>query len=225
MVHLPNRALIIEDEIVLRDHLQKLLEPQGFACTACSTISEVDQLIQSGEHNFDLILLDRLLNGRDAGFKVPLLKNHFARARVMVVSAINTPSEKASMLDLGADDYLAKPFDGEELEARVRALMRRNFSLLKLANLALHIEDRKLFVGQNELHLTNKEFLFLKTLLQEPGKIFSKNFLYEKVWEMSPDVESNALETTVTKLRRRLEEVGATAEIRNSRNVGYWIEE
>lgn len=226
MVITNQRVLIIEDEEVLRDHLVSLLDVEGFTSSICSSVPEIDRLLEEQPvKNFDFILLDRLLNGRDAGPKIPEIKKNFVGSRLMVVSAINTPSEKASLLDLGADDYLAKPFDGEELVARVRALLRRNLTMTHFANLHLNLEDRKLFVDESEIHLTNKEFLFLKTLLQEPGKIFSKNYLYEKVWEMSPDVESNALETTITKLRRRLEEAGASAEIRNSRNVGYWIEE
>lgn len=220
-----NKVLIVEDETVLREHLVRLLEAEGFTSKTCSSIPEVESLLESRSSSFDLVILDRLLNGKDAGQKIPAIKREFPGVRVMVVSAINTPTEKATILDLGADDYVAKPFDGEEVVARARALLRRSLSVFRFSNLQLNLEERKLYVGDSEIHLATKEFLFLKTLLQEPGKVFSKNYLYEKVWEMSPEVESNALETTVTKLRRRLEEANSAAQIRNSRNVGYWIEE
>ena len=220
-----NKVLIVEDELILREHLVKLLQTEGFATATCSTVAELEALIETDSASFDLVILDRLLHAKDVGQKIPAVKQKFCGARVMVVSAINTPSEKAAILDLGADDYIAKPFDGEELIARVRALLRRNSAVFRFANLQLHLEQRKLLVGESEIQLATKEFLLIRTFMQEPGKVFSKNYLYEKVWELSSEVESNALETTVTKLRRRLEDANSTAQIRNSRNVGYWIEE
>ena len=219
------KVLVVEDEEVLRKYLVELLTSEDFECHVAGSMQELEERLSEKSSAYDLVLLDRLLNGRDAGLKISEIKFQLPNSKVIVVSAINTPSEKAALLDLGADDYVAKPFDGEELIARIRAILRRNLSTFRFSNILLNLEERKLFVGESEIHLATKEFLFLKTLLQEPGKVFSKNYLYEKVWEMNPDVESNALETTVTKLRRRLEEAKSTAQIRNARNVGYWIEE
>ncbi|MNT19182.1 Heme response regulator HssR [compost metagenome] len=120
---------------------------------------------------------------------------------------------------------MAKPFGSEELVARIRVLLRRTETILKLGNVALNSHDRTMKIGDQEIPLPNKEFVLLRTLIRNPRKIFSKVFLYEKVWEMSADVESNAIETMVNKLRRRLNEAGATVQIKNSRNAGYWIEE
>jgi DNA-binding response OmpR family regulator len=143
----------------------------------------------------------------------------------MILSAIGTSSEKAALLDLGADDYLAKPFAGDELVARVRVLLRRNNPELKFGNLVLNSETRTMRVDEHETALQNKEYLLLRTLMQSPGKVFNKAYLYKKVWEMSEDVESNVVETTVNKLRRRLKDAGTSVQIKNVRNTGYWIEE
>lgn len=220
-----HRILIVEDEASLREHLAEILSAEGFSVTSVATLDELKTFISVPQEPVELVLLDRLLNGKDAASLVGQLKEKIVGSRVMILSAINTPSEKAALLDLGADDYLAKPFSGEELVARLRALLRRNTATLRFGNLVLHLEDRKIFIGDNEVQLTNKEFLFLKTLVQSPGKVFPKEYLYGKVWEMRPDVESNVVETTVNKLRRRFEDLHASVEIKNARNVGYWIEE
>ena len=220
-----NRILIVEDELSLRSHLADLFAEQGFSIFTCGAVSELEKLITLPVNPVDVIILDRLLNGKDAGTLIPDIKTAVHGVKIMVLSAINTPAEKALLLDLGADDYLAKPFSGEELIARVRVLLRRNNSVLRVGNLLLNVEDRKIFIGDNEMQLTNKEFLFLKTLVQSPGKVFNKEHFYARIWEMSPDVESIVVDTTVNKLRRRFEELGASVEIKNARGVGYWIEE
>lgn len=220
-----NRILVIEDETKLREHLTKVFVDEGYSVATCSSVFELEELLTLPTKAFDVITLDRLLNGRDSAPLVPKIKAQILGSKIIVVSAINSAAEKAAILDLGADDYLAKPFSSRELVARVRVLLRRSISTLRLGNLVLNLEDRKLLIDDKEMPITNKEFLFLKTLIQSPGKVFSKNVLYENVWEMSADVESNVVEATVNKLRRRFEELGASAEIKNSRNVGYWIEE
>jgi DNA-binding response OmpR family regulator len=217
------RILIVEDEIKLLNHLVDSIRAEGFSVFTCSSYRELENLLTLPVQ-FDAVILDRLLHGRDSAELLNQAKQIF-EARVMILSAINTSSEKAALIDAGADDYLAKPFDGEELAARLRALLRRDVPDLKLSNVVINSTDRTILVDNSEIPLPNKEFVLLRTLAQTPGRIFNKAFLYKKVWEMNPDVESNVVETTVNKLRRRLKEAGARVNIRNARNSGYWIEE
>lgn len=219
------RILIVEDEIKLLDHLSQTLSEEGLSNFTCSSIRELQNLLELLQSRFDLIILDRLLQGKDSAVLVGEIKSKMPECQIMILSAINTSSEKAAVLDMGADDYLSKPFDSNELIARVRALLRRSKVELKYGNVVLNSNNRSMIIDTQEIPLPNKEFILMRTLLQTPGKIFNKTFLYEQVWEMSTDVESNVVEATVNKLRKRLIECGATISIKNARNVGYWIEE
>lgn len=219
------RILILEDEQKIMLHLANLFKEAGFSVFTCGTLKELEGLLNLPVKRFDVAILDRLIHGRDSADLIPRLKTQLPEMKILVLSAINTAAEKASLLYLGADDYVAKPFDGDELLARARVLLRRNRPEILLGNVCLNTDQRSMKVNGTEVTLTNKEFTLLKTLLQTPGKIYNKSALYEQVWEMSSEVESNVVETTVTKLRRKLEDAYATVHIKNSRNVGYWVEE
>lgn len=219
------RVLIIEDEAKLLMHLEEVMHLEGFSVFTCSTYSELENFLSLPVKRIDVVLLDRLLQRRDTATLMSRIKLELPTAKVVVVSAINTPAEKAALLDLGADDYVAKPFDSDELVARVRAVMRRVPVEPCFGNVILNTEKRSIRVGGAEVALQNKEFLLLRALMQSPGKVFDKSFLYENVWEMSTEVESNVVEATVSKLRKRLEEIGASFTVKSMRNRGYWIEE
>jgi len=219
------RILIIEDEQKLLTHLSDLFRDAGFSIFTCASFRELESLLALPLKKFDVMVLDRLLQGNDSAKLIPKIKAEIPGMKILVLSAIDTAAEKAALLYLGADDYVAKPFDGDELVARASALIRRNKPEVQLGNVVLNLPERSLFVAGINVPLTNKEFDLLKTLLQTPGKVYNKTFLHEQVWEINPEVESNVVESTVTKLRRRLEEALATIQIKNARNVGYWIEE
>lgn len=219
------RILIVEDEAKLLDHLSQIMREEGHLPFTCSSFGELENLLVAPVKHFDIVILDRLLHGRDSAALMTDLKTELPEAKILILSAINSPSEKALLLDKGADDYMAKPFGSEELAARIRVLVRRSEPTTKFGNVILNSHDRTMKVGSQEFSLPNKEFVLLRTLVSKPNKIFGKVLLYEKVWEMSPDVESNAIETMVNKLRRRLDEAGASIQIKNTRNLGYWIEE
>lgn len=219
------RLLIVEDEPKLMEFLVARMKEEKFSVFTCESYRSLEQLLEFPNKRFDVIILDRLLHGKDSSELLARIKMEMPDIKVLILSAINTAREKAILLDLGADDYVAKPFDGDELVARIRVLLRRNQVKVSLGNVSLNSHSRTMVVGSHEVALPNKEFVLLRTLLQAPRKVFNKAFLYERVWEMSAQVESNVVETTINKIRRRLIEVGATVEIKNSRNTGYWVEE
>jgi DNA-binding response OmpR family regulator len=220
-----NRILVVEDEIKILGHLTQTIAEEGYSTFTCTSYTELENLLKLPVKRFDVVVLDRLLNAKDSASLINQIKSVLPEVKILIVSAINTPTEKAALLDLGADDYLAKPFDSAELIARIRALLRRNLPEDRIGNLVLNSEKRSVTVDQKELSLQNKEFVLLRTLVQAPGKVFNKIYLYEHVWRVSTNVESNVVEATVNKLRRRLEEAGATCSIKSLRNKGYWIEE
>lgn len=218
--------LIVEDEVRLLNHLEERIMSEGFIINRCETYSELENYItENSNKQPDIVILDRLLSGKDSAQLLPKLTNGLPNAKVIVLSALNSANDKITMLDQGVDDYLAKPFEVDELIARVKALLRRNSREIIFANIVLDLEKRIARVDGQEVLLQNKEFYLLKTLMKVPGKIFDKKFLYEHVWEMNSEVESNVVETTVNKLRRRLEESGAKVKINCIRYKGYWIEE
>lgn len=220
-----HRILIVEDETKLLSLLARIIAEEGFSTFTCASFGELENLLKIPVKRFDVIILDRLLHGKDSASLVTQIKDVLPEVKIMILSAINSASEKATLLDLGADDYLAKPFSSEELIARIRVLLRRSLPELRFGNLILNTEKRSAKVDEKEISLQNKEFALLKTLIRTPGKVFNKIFLYEHVWEVSTEVESNVVEATVNKLRRRLEEAGANVSIKSTRNKGYWIEE
>lgn len=219
------RVLVVEDELRLLEHLTQLLKDEGFEVAPSASIDELERIANQPEDHFDLLLLDRMMHGKDTADLFEKLKASLPLSKILVMSAIDTSSEKIRLLDLGADDYLAKPFDSQELVARVRALLRRDRVNMQFGNLTLNSESRVIKVDGQEFSLPNKEFVLLRTLLQIPGRVYSKTYLYQQVWDMKTDVESNVVETTVNKLRKRLVEAGASLSIKNARSSGYWVEE
>lgn len=218
-------VLIVEDEFKLLNHLEERMRFEEFVVFKCESYTDLENFITASNASIDIIILDRLLNGKDSSDLIFAIKEKMSDAKIIVLSALNTANEKTALLDRGVDDYLSKPFDIDELIARIRAILRRNSKELILGNIILDSERRSVKVNGQDMVLQNKEFILLKTLIKAPGKIFSKKFLYEYVWEMSVDVESNVVEATINKLRRRLEEASANPRIKSMRNKGYWIEE
>ncbi len=219
------RILVVEDEVKLLQRLSEALQEQGYWVSPCDSYQCLEELVLLNDQRFDVIVLDRLLQSKDSASFIAAIKQRLPECKILVLSAISTSAEKAAILNMGADDYMSKPFDSDELAARVRVLQRRSRPEVRFGNLVLNIEDRTLIAADQVVPLQNKEFALLRTLVQSPGKVFNKNDLYEQVWGISTDVESNVIEATVNKLRRRLKEADAGITIKNMRNIGYWVEE
>lgn len=221
------RVLLLEDDPKLSGPLAKAVQAEGIAVVLASSPAELDGELE-GSWEFDALVLDRLVGGRDTKSRLPELKKRWPRAGVLIVSAINTPLERAELINLGADDYLGKPFLTQELLARLKSLLRRQvdppLSYRELGNTVIDTNLRTVSVSGNSLTLPAKEFLVLKLLSEEKGRVIGKNDLLDSVWGVYAGGETNVVEATITNLRRRLSQIGSTIEIKNMRNSGYWIE-
>jgi DNA-binding response OmpR family regulator len=221
------RILIVEDDERLAHHLAVLIQGLGYPSNKAASIAELDHIL-SEKQNFDVVVLDRLLAGNDSKSRVPQIRNRWPFAPILILSAVNTPLERAELLNLGVDDYLGKPFMSQELIARLRALMRRTRAepnaYREIGDLVLDIPKRILIHGAVQETLPAKEFLLLKFLSDDMGRVLSRIDLLEMIWSGALEVETNVVEATAANLRKRLTNLGSAIRIRNSRNVGYWLE-
>lgn len=222
-----NRVLVVEDDRRLASHVCRLAEEEGFLAYHLSTIIELEHFLDIRQ-SFDIVVLDRLVGGLDTKTRLHEIKRRWPSTPILVLSAINTPLERAEMLNLGVDDYLGKPFLSQELFARIRALIRRgqirSSGYKEVGSLVLDVQKRILILGDKQESLPAKEYLLFKVLSDDLGRVFSKSDLLDLVWSGALDIETNVVEATVANLRKRLLHLGASLQIKNSRNVGYWIE-
>jgi two-component system OmpR family response regulator len=226
------RILLIEDDAVLQAVMLRSLTDAGHRVDAASHLEE-------GAHFwhvqvYDAVLLDlnlplNALPDATQGSGLKLLRE--ARARgdhtpVLVLTARNRTDERIAGLDAGADDYLGKPFDLEEVEARLRALVRRTQGVsdeVQVGRLRLNRKLRRIFVGDADLSLPAREFEVLFELMTPPGRVVSKRVLSDKLSDFDGALGDNALEAFISRLRKKLAESGA--QIRTLRGIGYVLEE
>jgi two-component system, OmpR family, response regulator len=218
------RILIAEDDPVLADGLSRSLRSSGYAVDVVTHGEDADAALAA--QSFDLLILDLGLP-RLPGLEV--LRR--ARARnskvpVLILTAADSVEQRVKGLDLGADDYMAKPFALSELEARVRALTRRalgaNQSLLRHGPLTLDLAGRVASIGEAPLELSARELGLLEVLLQRAGRLVSKEQLVDHLCEWGEEVSNNAIEVYVHRLRKKLEPGGIR--ILTVRGLGYCLE-
>jgi DNA-binding response OmpR family regulator len=150
-----------------------------------------------------------MMGGSDSADFVASLRMQYPALKIIILSAIDSSLEKAKLIDSGADDYLAKPFETTEFQARLKSLVRRSETVstnlnYEVSNISLDLIHRSVSVAGNVLNLTSKEFLVLHALCSSVGKIYSKNQLIETIWGFSLENETNVVESTVNSLRRNL---------------------
>ena len=226
------RILLIEDDDVLRHVMLKSLVDAGHRVDAASDLNQAGHFwrVQA----FDVVLLDlNLPQSSQAhatmGSGLSVLRE--ARARgdrtpVMVLTARNRTEERIAGLDAGADDYLGKPFDLGEVEARLRALVRRSqgaSDMTQVGQLCLDRKNRRVSLGDEPLVLPAREFEVLWELMTPPGRAVNKRALSDKLSDFDASLGDNALEAFISRLRRKLSHSGAT--IRTLRGIGYLLEE
>ncbi len=221
------KILLAEDDIRLAEHLVSNLREHGFLIKHVSDKVGLECSLADSD-KIDVIILDRLLGAFDSKHLLPKMRQKWSGTPILVLSAISTPNERTDLLNMGADDYLGKPFSTQELIARVRALLRRTSAptgnFIQVGNLTINSIKRIILVGNSFDVLPAKEFVLLLTLCQEPGRVWSKDDLLDYVWGHATEVETNVVEATITNLRKKLSEIGANIMIKNMRNTGYWVE-
>jgi DNA-binding response OmpR family regulator len=221
------KVLIVEDEVRLADALGQIMKEQNYL--ADIIYDGTDGLYYALTNEYDVIILDVMLPGRNGFQIVEKLRESHNRTPVLLLTARDDISDKVNGLDKGADDYLTKPFIPEELLARIRALSRRQGEVIldemTFGDLSLNLSSNDLCCGAKSIHLAYKEFEVLKLLMNNFGRIISKETLITKVWGNDSDAEDNNVEAYISFLRKKLAFVGSSVEIGTIRKVGYRLEE
>lgn len=221
------RILLVEDDEKLNHSLAFQLKAEGFSVDTCRDGEEALYYIEEKIH--DLILLDRMLP-RLSGTKVlERMRKNGHQTPVILITALGTLEDKVTGLDLGADDYLVKPFAFEELMARIRCVTRRPRKLqsserIALGDLSYETDESTLTGPEGSCSVSGREGALLEAFLRSPGQTLTRTRLLTKVWGMDTDVEEGNLDNYIHFLRRRLKTVGSTVRIRTVRGIGYRME-
>ncbi|MEM1005618.1 MAG: response regulator transcription factor [Pseudomonadota bacterium] len=218
------KFLLVEDNLDLANAISSRMRLDGHVVDHASKIEDATAFVRTGE--YDLILLDIMLpdgDGRD------FLKRHRASdldTPVIVLTARSQVSDRIGSLDLGADDYVTKPFDHAELEARCRAVMRRKSGIAKstieLGGIVFNPVAGHLTVGEITVSLRNRELRLLELFVNAPGQVFSKQKLADRLFSYDEDISDNAIEVYVGRLRRHLER--SELKITTLRGLGYRLD-
>jgi two-component system OmpR family response regulator len=218
------RILLTEDDAALGEALRHSLMHAGYAVDWVQSGALADKALRADV--FDLLILDLGLPELDGLDVLKRLRKHDGRIPVLILSGRDTPGDKVNGLDLGADDYLVKPFSLQELQARVRALLRRGQGsanpTIIAAGLTFDTVDRIASVGNRPLDLSLHETAVLKTLLRRLGKVVSKEQLVERIYSYDREVGTNAIEVYIHRLRRKIE--GSGLAVKTLYGRGYALE-
>jgi len=217
------RILLVEDDRVLADALSRALVQSAHAVDVACTGEEADHALAL--HSYDLAVLDIGLPGLSGLEVLKRLRARKSTMPVLMLTAFDTLADRVRGLDLGADDYLAKPFDLPELEARVRALLRRSTQStphLEHGQLRFDTVGRRVFHDKRPVDLSPRELALLELLLMRAGRVVSKEQMVNHLYGWDDEVGDNAIEVNVYRLRKKLEPLGC--EIRTVRGMGYLID-
>jgi len=220
------RILIVEDEDKAADYLQQGLTESGYSVERAD--SGIDGLQLALQSDYSLILLDVNLPTID-GWEVLEMIRRKKQTRVIMLTAHGRLEEKVRGLELGADDYLVKPFQFPELLARIRSQLKRSEPIpvserMFIADLELDPSGHKAFRGGKRIDLTSKEFALLHLLLSRKGEVLTRSEITSLVWDMNFDSDTNVVEVAIRRLRVKIDEPFDSPLIHNIRGVGYVLE-
>lgn len=221
------RILIVEDEKSLRTLLERRFTGEKYTVDACGDGREALSYIETG--TYDCIILDIMLPGMDGLLVLREMRDRRHRTPVLLLTARDSIVDRVKGLDIGADDYLTKPFSYDELSARVRAMLRRGgeekTTTLSLADLSMDTLTRTVTRGGKEIELTSKEFALLEYFLRHPGQVFTREQIIGHIWNFDFDNDSNIVDVYVRYLRRKIDDDSATPLIHTIRGTGYTLRE
>ena len=206
------RILVVDDEKLIVKGIKFSLEQDGMEVTAAYDGEEALQHVKEG--NFDLVVLDVMLPKMD-GLEVCQQVREFSQIPIIMVTAKGEDMDKIMGLEYGADDYITKPFNILELKARIKAILRRSVkkmatdaqpkNILKARDLELSYDSRRVFIGDREVNLTAKEFDLLELLMENPGKVYSREKLLDTVWGYDYPGDVRTVDVHVRRLREKIE--------------------
>ena len=219
------KLLLIEDDASLREIMQRALKSEGYIVESAGTYFEACDKIAG--YSYDCIMLDIMLPDGNGLQLLEQIKKNGNDARVIIISARDSLDDKITGLDLGADDYLAKPFYMAELSARIKSVMRRGSgavsNTMTAGNITLDLGSRRIMIDGNDVPLLKKEFDILLYFMQRPGHIVDKAVLAEAVWGDHIDMVDNFqfVYAQIKNLRKKLAEAGASINIKAVYGFGY----
>lgn len=222
------KILIVEDELKTGDYLKQGLTEAGFSVDLAR--EGVDGLHLALTENYDLAVLDVMLPGIDGWGVLAGIRRAGKDMPVMFLTARDAVDDRVKGLELGADDYLVKPFAFSELLARVRTLLRRGGKaptdpLLRAANLELDLLRRRVSRAGQRIDLTAKEFALLELLLRRQGEVLPRSLIASQVWDMNFDSDTNVIEVAMRRLRAKVDDNFEPKLIRTVRGMGYCLED
>ena len=223
------RILLVEDDETMVDILKRNLEKWGYLVHVAEDFQNVMQEFQDFEPQ--LVLMDISLPFYNGYYWCGEIRK-VSKVPVIFLSASGDDMNLVMAINLGADDFVAKPFRMEVLTAKIQAVLRRTYtfgtvspSVLTHKGLTLNLDTSVLSYGQEKLELGKNEFGILRTLMEHPGKIIERSVLIRNLWETESFIDDNTLTVNVTRLRRRLEDIGLKNYILTRKGMGYYVEE
>ena len=221
------RLLIVEDEVKTGNYLQQGLTEAGFIVDLARTGLDGHHLALTG--SYDVIILDVMLPDVDGWRIMQALRDAKSTTPVLFLTARDSVEDRVKGLELGADDYLVKPFAFSELLARVRTLLRRGSTPayqteMQVADLVLDIPRRRAVRQDVRINLTNKEFALLELLVRRQGEVLPRSLIASLVWDMNFDSDTNVIEVAVRRLRAKIDDPFETKLLHTVRGMGYVLE-
>ncbi len=221
------RILVVEDERDMNQLIQKVLKKSGYSVDGCYDGGEALDYLEGAE--YDVMLLDVMLPGKDGYQVVEEMRRRGMDTPVLFLTARDSIADRVKGLDLGADDYLVKPFDFAELLARIRVLSRKRVghksNRFTLADLTLDVDKRQVFRGEREIVLLPKEFALLEYLLRHKGTVLSRRQIEDSIWGFEDSPSSNNVDVYISKLRKKLDGDNPIKLLHTVRGVGWTLRE